>query len=77
MAIGLVVLLILIFGVGGFVLWIWSIIDAVQRPDAQWERAGQTKLVWILILIFLGFLGSLIYLFAARPQLEAARDDTF
>ena len=58
MAIGLVVLLILIVGVGGFVLWLWSIIDAVQRPDSEWERAGQTKLVWILILIFLGFLSA-------------------
>jgi hypothetical protein len=70
MAIGFVFLFILVFGLGGFVLWIWALVDAVQRSDADWEQAGQNKLVWILILIFLGLIGSLIYLFVARPQLE-------
>ena len=73
MAIGLVVLVVVVFGFGGFVLWVWTLVDAVQRSDADWEQAGQNRLVWILILIFLGFIGSLLYLFAARPQLEEVK----
>ena len=53
--------------------WIWSLVDAIQRPDADWEQAGQNKLVWILVLIFIGFIGSIIYLLVARPSLEEVK----
>ena len=59
-----------IIALAGFALWIWSLVDAIQRPDPEWEEAGQNKLVWILVLIFVGFIGSIIYLLVARPQLE-------
>ena len=73
MAIGLFLLLITIAGLAGFVFWVWSLVDAIQRPDADWEQAGQTKLVWILVLIFTGALGSFIYLLVARPSLEEVK----
>lgn len=63
-----------IIALAGFAFWVWSLVDAIQRPDPEWERAGQNKLIWILVLIFVGFIGSFIYLVVARPQLEAARD---
>ena len=70
MAIGLLILLFGLVGIAGFAFWVWSLVDAIQRPDRDWEQAGQTKLVWILLLIFTGFLGSFIYLLVARPALE-------
>ena len=36
----------------GFAFWVWSLVDAIQRPDADWEQTGQSKLVWILVLVF-------------------------
>ena len=59
--------------IAGFVFWIWSLVDAIQRPDSEWEQAGQNKLVWILVLIFIGFIGSIIYLLVARPALEEVK----
>ena len=73
MELGLFVLLFGVMALAGFAFWVWSLVDAIQRSDAEWEQAGQNKLIWILILIFLGFLGALIYLFVARPRLEEIR----
>ncbi len=73
MAIGLFVLLIVGFGLAGFAFWVWSLVDAIQRPDADWEQAGQSKLVWILVLVFVGIIGSFIYLLVARPSLEEVK----
>ena len=73
MAIGVVFLFVLVFGVAGFAFWVWSLVDAIQRPDAEWELTGQSKLLWILVLIFVGIIGSFIYLLVARPSLEEAK----
>jgi LPXTG-motif cell wall-anchored protein len=45
-------------------LWIWSIVDcASKEPDT-----GNDKLVWILIILFTGIIGSAIYYFVRRPR---------
>jgi hypothetical protein len=73
LAIGLLFLLIAVGGLAGFVFWVWSLVDAIQRPDGDWEQAGQTKLVWILVIVFTGAIGSFIYLLVARPSLEEVK----
>ena len=70
MEVGLFFGLFGLIALAGFAFWLWALIDAVQRPDAEWEQAGQNKLIWILVLIFVGFIGSFLYLLVARPQLE-------
>ncbi|MCP4226106.1 MAG: hypothetical protein GY773_22445, partial [Actinomycetia bacterium] len=60
MALGLFFLLFGVVALGGLAFWVWSLVDAIQRPDAEWEQAGQNKLIWILVLIFVGFIGSII-----------------
>lgn len=57
---------------GMFVLPIWGIIDAAVRSDADWARASQNKVVWVLVQIFLSGLGALVYLSVIRPKLKAA-----
>ncbi len=44
--------------------WIWMLIDCATRESDQ----GNTKVVWILIIIFTHWVGALIYLLARRPQ---------
>ncbi|MCB2224053.1 MAG: PLDc N-terminal domain-containing protein [Actinobacteria bacterium] len=65
-------------GFGGFALlfflfWAWALIDAVKRPTDQWERAHQSEIVWILVILLGSVLGATAYLFIARPQLELVR----
>ena len=72
MGIGPAELLIIIFIIGSLVLPVWGIIDAAIRPDDVWAAAGQNKIVWVLVQIFLWTLGALIYFIAIRPKLVAA-----
>ncbi|HVW33020.1 MAG TPA: hypothetical protein VHL53_10815 [Acidimicrobiia bacterium] len=64
--------LIIILGILAFmVLPIWGIVDAAMRPDEVWSAAGQSKLVWVLIEIFLWTLGAALSFIAVRPKLKA------
>lgn len=62
-------------------LWIWCIVDAARRPDAEWSAAGQSKGLWLAIIIGVGVLGcgsfgwvgSLLYVLIPLPALRSAR----
>jgi hypothetical protein len=47
-----------------FAIWIAAIIDVARsRFDSS-----STKIVWLLVVIFLGVLGAIIYYFAGRQS---------
>jgi hypothetical protein len=74
-ATGIFAVLVLVFvlvGLAGTVFWIWSLVDLLRRPDQQYAAAGQSKVVWLLVVLIGHFIGALIYLLVARPQLERA-----
>ena len=52
------------------VFTIWALVDVLRRPKAEWQRAGQSQLVWTLVVIFVGFIGPIVYLFVGRPILQ-------
>jgi len=54
--IGLVALLATAF-------WIWVLVDCATKEPS----GSNDKIVWILIIVFVHFLGALIYYFARRP----------
>ena len=45
-------------------LWVWVLIDCATHEPPQ----GNDKIVWILIILFGGWIGALIYLLARRPR---------
>lgn len=47
--------------------WIWMIIDCAVNETNE----GNTKIVWILIIIFTHGLGALLYFLIRRPQRKA------
>jgi len=59
-------LLILIgaIGLGVFVFWLWAVIDCATNDYLR----DNDKLVWILVVIFLNWLGAIIYFFVARKS---------
>ncbi len=63
--IGLLVLL-------GAVWWLAQVISALRTPRDVWEAAGQSQLIYVLVLLVLGFIGALIYVVVARPELRRA-----
>ncbi|MCW2783758.1 MAG: hypothetical protein JWP74_275 [Marmoricola sp.] len=67
------ILVMLMFGVFllvPFIIWIKFLIEAVKIPDAEWELAGQNKLLFVLLMVFLGVVGTLVYVVAARGPLR-------
>lgn len=50
-------------------VWIWSLVDALRFDDRRWIEAGQSKILWVLLLVFLGLLGSILYVVMCRPSL--------
>lgn len=64
---------IVLFAVlGTLVLLVVALLDLVRRPAAAWEASGHNQLVWALVVIFVGFVGPLLYLMVARPALDAS-----
>lgn len=58
------VLIWLVFAVLCFAFWLWMLIHAIQNPRLD----GSQRIVWVLVIIFLPFLGSLLYFFIGRSQ---------
>jgi hypothetical protein len=66
MNVGLVELVVLAVFVG---FPVWGIIDAANRPRNDWDRAHQSKVLWIVLQVVFGAFGAAIYFAAVRPKL--------
>lgn len=58
-----VLIIAAVVGLAVFIFWVWSIIDI-----ATGRFEGMLQVVWILIVVFLGPLGSIIYAVLGRNQ---------
>ena len=66
---GLIVLLFILavvipIAIACFVFWIWTLISAVQNKGLT---EGE-KIAWVLILVFVHFLGAILYFFVGHPK---------
>lgn len=71
-------------GSGLAILWlaalvfaVFIVVDMARRPGWQWQRAGSSKVLWLVleIVFILGFLSiivGILYLAVVRPKLVAA-----
>ena len=60
----------LIGGVIGLIttiFWLWMLIDCILNP----ALVGVQKIIWVLVVLLLPFLGSLLYFFLARGSRTA------
>jgi len=69
------VVFVVIFGLGiaGFVYWIVALIEVAEIPETQFRVAGTEKLIWVLVVALAGIIGALVWLFAMRQRVLAAR----
>ena len=58
--------MIFLWGLGAlvFVFWIWMLVHAITNKGLS----DVEKIVWVLVVLFLHFLGALIYFFVGRPK---------
>lgn len=45
-------------------LWIWALVDIIQSRF----REDSTKIIWCLLVIFLPFIGTILYYVIGREQ---------
>jgi hypothetical protein len=57
-------LILLLFLLLPACIWIWALIDCANNEPSS----GNDKIIWVLIIIFLGVFGALLYLIARRPK---------
>ena len=55
-----------------FAFWIYCIFDVIRTPEGKTENLP--KVLWLLLVIFLSFIGGLAWLLLGRPR-ERARID--
>ncbi|MGE5734643.1 MAG: PLDc N-terminal domain-containing protein [Acidobacteriota bacterium] len=61
---------LLAFVVGGLValallaFWIWMLVHAITNKGLS----DTERIIWVIVIIFVHFLGALIYFFVARPK---------
>lgn len=46
------------------IFWIWMLIDAIKNPALD----DTQRIIWVLVVILLGWLGAIIYYFAGRQR---------
>lgn len=67
---GIIGLLVALFlgglGLLACIFWIWMLIHAITNRGLD----SVEKLIWVLVILFLHFLGALIYFFVGRPKGE-------
>ena len=59
-----VVILIGVFSLAITVFWLWMLIDALTNKKLK----GTDLLVWILVILFLGIIGAVIYYFIVKRK---------
>jgi len=60
----LLFLVLIAIGIASFVVWIWSLIHCVKNQ----QLSENNRLIGILLIVLLGLIGSLVYLFLPRDQ---------
>lgn len=58
--------------IAAFVWWLVVLIEALKTPSSQWSAAGQNQILWVVLMVLLGLLGTILYVLVARPPLRTA-----
>ena len=64
---GIYEIIAIVFGlslIAGSIFWIWAILDCARHESAN----NNDKIVWILIILLLHWVGALLYTLVRRPQ---------
>jgi hypothetical protein len=70
---GTVVGLLVVVGLAAYgAFWLWMLYEIGKRPDFVYQRVGESKAVWFVLVLVLQLFGTLGYFFMAREKLIRA-----
>ena len=46
------------------IFWLWALVDCIVKEPSE----GNDKIVWTIFIIFVPFVGALLYYFVRRPE---------
>jgi heme/copper-type cytochrome/quinol oxidase subunit 2 len=62
--------ILVIIGLLLFILWIITIVDCAKRKSGEFPGGGENmKVVWLLLIILLGYIPSIIYYFMVMKKM--------
>lgn len=53
----------------GLGFMVWALVEILQTDKAAWDASGMVQLVWVAVVLFLPFIGSVLFFAIARPRL--------
>jgi hypothetical protein len=60
-------LFIAVIGIAFFAFWLWMLIHAITNKGLR----DTEKLLWVLLIVFVAFLGPILYFFIGKPKASA------
>lgn len=66
--------LTIVVGGGIVALWLWILSLAIRVPRERWDKAGQSKPLWIILIVVLNVPGAALYLMLVAPSLSLQRE---
>lgn len=51
-------------------LMIWALVDLLRRPTGQWENSADSRLMWVILIVFVGIIGPVLYFTIGRRQID-------
>lgn len=70
MAIGIVGVFILVFGVANLAVLVWSLYMILTTATDSWDAVGMSQMMWLLVVLLLPFIGPVLFAVVAMPRLE-------
>jgi len=58
------VILLCLVGFCGFAFWLWMLVECATKEADQ----GNTKIVWVVIILFANVVGAILYWLVRRPK---------
>ncbi len=68
-SIGVMEIILILAAIVLLIFWLWMLMDSLKRPDDKFAIGGNyAKLIWVLVIIFTGLIGALIYYFLIKKK---------
>lgn len=59
----------IVLGIIALAIWIWALVNAIQNPALD----STMRIVWVLVIVFTGIIGAIVYLLIGRSTMTHAR----